>query len=117
MGPRGQNISYDRQVLSWLLRTTTVRARLKGVVGSDLAEVKGVGRRDKDQLRNPLGEGRASSPSGSEPGTVWIVFRGVFYRGCNRGDAKLGFFWRGAGIMASGFWKSLEICAEFCICG
>ena len=44
-GRGGQNISYDRQVLPWLLRTTPVRALLKGVVGScDLAEVKGVGR-------------------------------------------------------------------------
>lgn len=74
---------------------------------SDLAEVKGVGRRDKDQLQNPRCEGRASSPSRGEPG---IVVRGVFCRG-NRGDAELGFLGRGAGIMASGV---LEVPGNMC---
>lgn len=81
MGPRGQNVSYDRQVLLWLLRTPTVMARLKGVVGgSDLAGVKGVGRGDKAQLRNPLCESRNSSLSGGQPVAVaWG--RGVLRRG------------------------------------
>lgn len=44
VGPRGQNIAYDRQVPPSLLRTRTVTARLKGVVGgSDLAGAWGVG--------------------------------------------------------------------------
>lgn len=33
-GAEGQNVSYDTQVVPWLIRTTTVRARLRGVVGS-----------------------------------------------------------------------------------
>lgn len=44
VGPRGQNIAYDRQVPPSLLRTSTATARLKGVVGgSDLAGAWGVG--------------------------------------------------------------------------
>ena len=58
------------------------------MAAGDLAEVKGVGRRDKDRLQNPPGEDGASRPRG-EPGTVWIGSRGVFRRG-DRGNASAG---------------------------
>lgn len=80
------------------------------LAASDLAEVKGVGRRDKDRLQNPPGEDGASRPRGRAGHCVDWVQGGVPQR---RSGKR--FSWdpsgEGAGIVALGSespWKYVQ---------